>query len=143
MNATIRRFGYPATLLREYGHWVLLLRPEQVTLGSLVLAAKGEHTALADLPEAAFTELRSVFGEVEQLLKSAVRAEKINYLMLMMVDPHVHYHVFPRYAGERSAQGLALADQGWPGMPAMKESMPLSEQQVAQLVAWLREQLQL
>ena len=26
--------------------------------------------------------------------------ERINYLMLMMVDPHVHFHVIPRYSGE-------------------------------------------
>ena len=45
MNPTLRKFGYPATLLRELDHWVTLLRPEQVTLGSLVLAAKGEETA--------------------------------------------------------------------------------------------------
>ncbi len=39
MNKTIVRFGYPATLVAEYEHWVVLLRPEQPTLGSLVLAA--------------------------------------------------------------------------------------------------------
>ena len=29
MNATIEKFGYPATLIREWQHWVLLLRPAQ------------------------------------------------------------------------------------------------------------------
>ncbi len=57
MNQTITRFGYPATLVADYDHWVVLLRPEQPTLGSLVLAAKSEATAFADLPPPAFAEL--------------------------------------------------------------------------------------
>jgi diadenosine tetraphosphate (Ap4A) HIT family hydrolase len=52
MNPTIEKFGYPATLLREFEHWLVLLRPAQVTLGSLVLAAKSEATAYGDLPRA-------------------------------------------------------------------------------------------
>ena len=40
MNATIEKFGWPATLVREFEHWVVLARPAQPALGSLVLAAK-------------------------------------------------------------------------------------------------------
>jgi hypothetical protein len=32
MNETINKFGYPKTLLKEYKHWVVLLRPKQATL---------------------------------------------------------------------------------------------------------------
>jgi len=32
LNDTIRKFGYPDTLIHEYDHWVVLLRPQQVTL---------------------------------------------------------------------------------------------------------------
>src|SRR5690606_24257005 len=42
MNATIAKFGHPATLIAEYAHWVVLLRPAQPTLGALVLAAKSD-----------------------------------------------------------------------------------------------------
>ena len=49
MNPTIEKFGYPATLVREFEHWVVLLRPAQVTLGSLVLAAKSDATRLRRL----------------------------------------------------------------------------------------------
>ena len=47
MNPTIEKFGYPGTLLCEFDHWVVLLRPAQVTLGSLVLAAKGDAAVTA------------------------------------------------------------------------------------------------
>ena len=50
MNPTIVKFGYPATLVRELDHWLILLRPAQVTLGSLVLAAKSDATTYHELP---------------------------------------------------------------------------------------------
>ena len=110
MNETIIKFGYPETLLRDYQHWVLLLRPAQVTAGSLILAAKSEATAYGELPQAAFTEQAAIVAELERLLKNKVNHDKLNYLMLMMVDPHVHFHIFPRYSGDRSIAGLVLTE---------------------------------
>ena len=134
MNATITKFGYPATLLREYRHWVLLLRPAQVTAGSMVLAAKSNATAYGDLPPAAFTEQATVIRDVEQFLRSSINPDKINYLMLMMVDPHVHIHIIPRYQGSRSIAGLVLADHGWPGPPDLKSAVELNSVAIGQAV---------
>lgn len=134
MNATIAKFGYPATLLREYEHWLLLLRPAQVTAGSMILAAKNNATAFGDLPAAAFTEQRTVIRDVEQILRSSIKPDKINYLMLMMVDPHVHFHIFPRYQGNRSIVGLVLADHGWPGPPDLKSAVELNSVAIGQAV---------
>lgn len=86
MNQTIVRFGYPATLIAEFAHWVVLLRPEQPTLGSLVLAAKSDATAFCDLDPAAFTELHEVVTTIEHSLNLSIAYQKINYLMLMMVS---------------------------------------------------------
>jgi diadenosine tetraphosphate (Ap4A) HIT family hydrolase len=133
MNATIAKFGFPATLVREYEHWVVLVRPAQVTLGSLILAAKSDATAYRDLPLAAFTEQAAVIAAIENGLAGFCRYERINYLMLMMVDPHVHFHVIPRYSGTREWHGLDLADQGWPGAPDLKSVTQLSSQQISAL----------
>ena len=138
MNETIRRFGYPSALVAQYEHWVVLLRPAQPTLGSLILAAKGEETRFADLPAAAFAELQRAVGDIEKALAAAIRFEKINYLMLMMVDPHVHFHVIPRYEGERSACGVSVKDAGWPKVPALGEAVELQSEQVEALVNRLR-----
>ena len=134
MNATIAKFGYPATLLREYEHWVLLLRPAQVTAGSMVLAAKSDAAAYGDLPPAAFTEQALVVADVERLLKNTINPDKINYLMLMMVDPHVHFHIIPRYQGHRSIAGLVLTDHGWPGPPDLKSAVELNSVAIGQAV---------
>ncbi len=138
MNATIEKFGYPATLVRDYAEWLILLRPQQPTLGSLVLAAKSDATAFAALPPTAFAELQVVIADVEAALKAAVRYERINYLMLMMVDPHVHFHVIPRYEGERSWNRQAFPDAGWPGGPDLKCALVLEERDVAALVEELK-----
>ena len=90
MNETLRKFGWPATLVTEFDHWVVLARPAQPTLGSLVLAVKSEVTAFGDLPAAAHAELAKATAAIERALGKAVSYSKLNYLMLMMVDPHVH-----------------------------------------------------
>ena len=138
MNATIPKFGYPATLIRDYGHWVVLLRPSQPTLGSLVVAAKHDATAFSALPAEAFAELQTVVAEVEAALAAAVRHERINWLMLMMVDPHVHFHVLPRYDGERRWGELTVADAGWPKLPDLATAATLEEAAIAAMRDWLK-----
>jgi diadenosine tetraphosphate (Ap4A) HIT family hydrolase len=137
-NATIEKFGYPATLIRDYQHWVVLLRPAQPTLGSLVLAAKADATAFGALPPAAHAELATITAEIEAALGATVGYAKLNYLMLMMVDPHVHFHVIPRYEGEREQAGISVTDAGWPGPPALGQAVALSTEQVAALAGWLK-----
>ena len=134
MNATIIKFDYPATLVREYHHWVVLIRPAQVTAGSLILAAKGDSTAYGDLPAEAFAEQGVIIAEIEKSLRDVVNMDKINYLMLMMVDPHVHFHVIPRYQGTRSFAGLELVDHGWPGPPDLKSAVELDSAAIGQAV---------
>ena len=138
MNATIEKFGFPATLVAEFEHWVVLLRPTQPTLGALVLAAKSDATAFGDLPADAHAELKTVTAAIEAALTQAVGYAKINYLMLMMVDPHVHFHVLPRYEGERSGAGLTVADAGWPGQPDLGQAVKLADAQIAALTGWLK-----
>ena len=138
MNATIEKFGFPATLVAEFEHWVVLLRPAQPTLGALVLAAKSDATAFGDLSAAAHAELKAATSAIETALGKAVGYSKINYLMLMMVDPHVHFHVLPRYDGERSGAGMTVADAGWPGQPDLGQAVKLDDAQIAALTGWLK-----
>ncbi|HEX8061891.1 MAG TPA: HIT family protein [Allosphingosinicella sp.] len=138
MNETILRFGYPGTLIAEYEQWMVLLRPAQPTLGSLVLAAKSQAKSFAELPLEAFEELQRAVADIEAALSSAVRFERINYLMLMMMDPHVHFHVVPRYEGEREACGVSVKDAGWPKVPALGEAVELERAQIETLVGHFR-----
>ena len=139
MNPTIEKFGYPATLVREYGQWLVLTRPAQVTACSLVLAAKSDAIAYSQLPSDAFAEQAIVVRDIESALKRLVNFDKINYLMLMMVDSHVHFHVFPRYAGRRSVAGTSVADSGWPGLPDLASAVVLNAASLEAAVRSLKE----
>jgi diadenosine tetraphosphate (Ap4A) HIT family hydrolase len=138
ITETMRRFGYPDSLLGEYEHWVVLLRHEQVTAGALVLACKHAAPRLPDVPAEAFAQLPRVTGDLELALEGAFAFEKINYLLLMMVDREVHFHVLPRYSGPRVACGATFGDRGWPRAPDLASSPALSPQQFRQLLDLLR-----
>ena len=138
-NQTIAKFGYPRTLLAAYDHWVVLLRPKQVTLGALVLACKDPATSFSHIDQGAFTELRTVTGEIEEALGKAFDFDKINYLMLMMVDPHVHFHVIPRYSAAKTFADVSFVDAGWPAMPDLTRDNELSEDDLTAIANFLRE----
>lgn len=139
MNATAEKFGYPGSLLAEYDHWLVLLRPAQVTLGSLVLVCKENAARFGEIGPAASAELHRVTARIEKVLGEAFQNDKINYLMLMMVDPDVHFHVLPRYAEERSFEGVSFSDEAWPGPPRITEALDLPEGVLEALRALLAE----
>jgi len=139
MNATMAKFGWPGTLVREFDHWVVLARPAQATLGSLVLAAKSDALAFGELDGAAHAELKTASSAIEAALSRVVGYGKINYLMLMMVDPHVHFHVIPRYEGSREFGGKDFTDGGWPGPPDLGKAVLLEGAELAALTDWLRQ----
>jgi len=138
MNVTMEKFGWPATLVAEFQHWVVLARPAQPTLGSLVLAAKSDATAFSELPAEAHAELKTVTTAIETALAKAVSYEKLNYLMLMMVDPHVHFHVIPRYEGAREWNGREFVDCGWPKVPDLGHAVALEGDDLGRFVSWLK-----
>jgi diadenosine tetraphosphate (Ap4A) HIT family hydrolase len=137
MNPTIEKFGYPATRVAEFDHWIVLLRPAQVTLGSLVLGAKSEATAYSHLPRDAFTEQANAVSAIENALAGFSTFERINYLMLMMVDRQVHFHVIPRYSMVRRWAGVEFPDEGWPGPPRLDSAVKLEADQTERMAAEL------
>jgi len=138
ITATIAKFGHPATLVGDLTWWAALYRPKQVTLGSLVLAAKCPVTSFSDLPPAAFSDLGEAVRRVERMLSAFCQYEKINYLMLMMVDPHPHFHVIPRYGAPRTFGSIVVADHGWPGQPALDQAIMLTKEIEARAISELR-----
>ena len=137
-NDTLLKFLYPESLVHEYDHWVVLARPKQATLGALVLACKEKAQAFSALSDEAFAELPRAIRDVEQGLRAFRPYDKINYLMLMMVDKEVHYHVLPRYGAEQSFEGRAYSDPGWPAFPDLGAGPALEGGDLAALVAGLK-----
>lgn len=132
-NPTASAFGYPGSKVAETDHWLILVRPKQPTFGSLVLVCKEAVQAFSEVSPAAFADLQVAVAGIERLLKAAVDYEKINYLMLMMVDKDVHFHVLPRYSGAREDEGVSFPDTGWPAAPALGSAVELSPEAVQRL----------
>ena len=116
-NATMRKFGAPQTIIHSFQYWSVLLRPAQVTLGAVVLAAHEPANAFSELSPASFAELHEVTNQLELALTKAFQYDKLNYLMLMMVDPDVHFHVIPRYGQPKLFTDREFVDAGWPAVP--------------------------
>ncbi|MDB5968141.1 MAG: hypothetical protein JWQ90_591 [Hydrocarboniphaga sp.] len=138
-NATALKFGYPETLIAEHGSWLVLLRPRQPTLGALTIVNRGPERAFGELGASAFAELQPVVAAAERMLKSFTSYQRINHLMLMMVDPDVHFHVLPRYEEPRDCEGHVFADAGWPGPPVLDSFVVLGAAERDTMVARLRE----
>lgn len=138
MNATMKKFGYPETLIKDYRHWVVLLRPQQVTLGALVLICKDDVDTFSKISREAFSELKEVTMAIEQHLEGRFAYDKINYLMLMMVDRDVHFHVLPRYAQAQQFGQCEFSDHGWPGPPDLTRGAEAGEVVTRQLIRELQ-----
>lgn len=138
MNATLEKFGYPDSIIKSYQYWSVLLRPQQVTLGAMILGCNDQSERFSDLPVAAMTELSTAIGHIESVLTHCFNYDKINYLMLMMVDPHVHFHVIPRYQKARQYESLTVQDSGWPGPPDLSQHIEFTRQQQSSLLNYLR-----
>jgi diadenosine tetraphosphate (Ap4A) HIT family hydrolase len=122
-NATELKFGDPDARVAQTAFWTVLLRPRQPTLGALVLVCREDVTAFSQVSAQAFADLQLVVQRLEACLREVVAYERINYLMLMMVDPDVHFHVIPRYSTAREQGGQQFPDTGWPGPPALEPAV--------------------
>lgn len=141
INKTIENFGYPDNTVADFGEWIVLLRPKQVTLGSLVLAAVHPATSFGDLPPGHFATLGSAITRIEHTLSTLFKCDKFNYLMLMMVDPHVHFHIIPRYAAPPTFLGQPYPDPFWPKPPDVTQALDMSAETFKTLHAALKNAL--
>jgi diadenosine tetraphosphate (Ap4A) HIT family hydrolase len=138
MNATLQKFGYPESLIREYEHWVVLIRPVQVTLGSVIIAAKSEVRSFGALRPEEMAEWPGIVHRFESVMAQHFGAEKFNYLALMMVDPNPHFHGIPRYRGLVTFEGRSFTDENFPKPPSLDVVNECSKEILAALREHLR-----
>lgn len=137
-NSTMEKFGYPDTLIGEMESWAVMLRPAQVTLGSLILACREDATSLGAVSPEASQEFAVICKRVESLLATQFAPDKLNFMALMMIDPHVHFHIVPRYETARQFLGKTLVDRDWPKPPNLLETAEFSEDELSHLLEELR-----
>ena len=114
-----QKFRTAEVLITEFDHWLWTVRAVQSTVGAGVLSLKRYASQFGELSAEEAAELADASKAIEAALQATFQPDKMNYLMLMMVDPHVHFHVLPRYAEPRSFAEIEWKDTGWPGIPVL------------------------
>ena len=116
--------------------WTLSLRPMQPTIGSCVISLNRYCEKMSDITDEESCDLKKVVSYAERSLMAAFSYDKINYLMLMMVDSHLHFHVIPRYSKVIEALGRIWKDEKWPTPPdlgGVEIEQALSDELIATL----------
>lgn len=103
--------------LYESEYWIWSLRPHQSTLGAGILSLKRECPTFSELKPEEYADLDNIIKVIESSLKEAFDYDVMNYLMLMMFDKHVHYHIFPRYEKQVQILNETWKDENWPVIP--------------------------
>lgn len=123
MSATLEefraKFRVEDLMIHSTEHWKWSVRPVHSTLGSGILSLSRFCPSFSEATQAEFADLGVMVGHIEQVLKLAFSPEKMNYIMLMMVDRHLHFHVLPRYSQAKHFGEMEWIDSGWPKPPAL------------------------
>jgi len=110
-----KRFELKTHTVFSTEHWVVSVRPRQITVGSMVVSLKRECYFFSQVTPTELSDLSGVYGYVESVLSERFGAVKFNYLALMLVDDILHFHVIPRYDEDVTCFGHQYTDQYWPG----------------------------
>ena len=119
-------FRLPELRILRTQHWTWSVRPVQTTLGAGVLSLNRYATALSQITVEEAADLAMVTRVIDATLRSFSSPDKLNYLSLMMVDAHLHFHVIPRYASPRASMGQTWTDDGWPALPVLGGNAEIS-----------------
>jgi len=119
--------------IQEFEFWIVSLRPQQVTLGSMVLTLKRHCGSLSDLTEEEAGELSKIYKFIESKLKELFLPDRINYLTLMMTDYQLHTHIIPRYQSERIFNNIIFTDKDWPKPSNILDVVSLTDSQLSEI----------
>lgn len=102
--------------------WTWSVRPTQPTLGSGILSLNRYALYMSEVTSEEMKKLGEIIEIIEKTAKQTFNYNIMNYLMLMMVDHHVHYHVIPRYDSVKEFDEQQWVDNGWPAIPVLGDN---------------------
>ena len=137
-----KKFHIPEYNIYETDYWIWSLRPTHCTLGAGILSTKEHHERFSDITIQESQDLQRIVKTIENTLKRVFNQDKMNYLMLMMVDFHVHFHVIPRYGRDINFAGINWADGGWPALPKL-DAPPIDEKILFEIIREIKKNLQI
>ncbi len=122
-------------------HWTLVLNDNQATLGRVFFALNRHETDIAALSDTEVLSLWAFVRETKVALAALLAPDHFNYMFLMNLTPHVHFHIFPRYAEPAVFAGQTFPDSRYGDHYDPAESRALNPAAEEQLVTALRQAL--
>jgi diadenosine tetraphosphate (Ap4A) HIT family hydrolase len=94
----------PSEVVWEMPHSVAFLGRWQLYCGYCVLVARRHATELSGLEDAARRGYLDEMCFLARAIEETFRPVKLNYELLGNQVPHLHWHIFPRYADDPDAR---------------------------------------
>ena len=102
-------------VLTEDDHWITSLNENQATLGRIYFVLQRHETDVAALTEAEQSSLWQWVSKVKSALDVVFAPDHYNYMFLMNVVGHAHFHIYPRYRTSRTFADVQFDDPQWGG----------------------------
>jgi len=99
--------------LAEDDHWIVALNENQAMLGRVYLVLKRHETDVAALTAPEQSSLWKWIAAVKSALDATFAPDHYNYMFLMNVVGHAHFHIYPRYKTARTFAGVDFTDDQW------------------------------
>ncbi len=133
-------------LILETVHWRLALGNDQAYLGRSYLSVKRHVGSLAELSKEEWKELQELIPKIEKTYAKKFGAKVFNWACLMNnafqekpYNPHVHWHLRPRYESPVEFSGETFQDRTF-GHFYDREHKQIASPQVKQkIIAKLKE----
>ncbi|MGE0764799.1 MAG: HIT family protein [Bdellovibrionales bacterium] len=90
----------PAQLIAEFESSILIVGDHQFFPGYVVLIHKEHHREMHDLKPEMQNRLWQDLMRAGQSVAKTYQPWKMNYASLGNQDPHLHWHIFPRYESD-------------------------------------------
>jgi len=123
--------------IAELNSCYVILGDQQLYRGYCVLFAKVHTTELYLMPADVARELFDEMRLTAEAIAAVVKPWKMNYECLGNSEPHVHWHLLPRYENDELRQGPVWL------RPEAERKVPLDENDRRALMASIRQQLTL
>jgi len=136
----MKKFRVEDLIIHETKYWRWSIRPFQCTIGAGILSLSRPAEKMLELTAEEGADFIKMIKVIEETLGYCFNYDKMNYIMLMMVDNHVHYHVIPRYSHPVNFAGKLYEDKFWPKPPVL-DTGDLGEIELLKIKEYLKSNL--
>lgn len=126
-------------------HWNIGTSNNQAYLGRAFMTLRRHKGSLSALSEEEWQDFRRIVGVLEKAYKQAFGAEPLNWGCFMNIafqtephNPHVHWHIFPRYKVAPVVAGITFSDKRFGYFYDDKAEHIVSDEVVRVIVAQLK-----